>query len=90
MFPPGIVAVSIDLSTSRTVSGRWLTEPSEPSDAVDDEPFSVDDPVLAVGDVPRGGVWADMVNRRRGLVWGLSLGLGSFSTTEQDEDARAV
>jgi len=33
-----------------------LTEFTEPKDAVDDDPFSVDEPVLAVGDVPRGGV----------------------------------
>jgi len=33
-----------------------LTLLKEPSEAVDDDPFSVDEPVLAVGDVPRGGV----------------------------------
>ena len=57
IFPQGTVAVSIDLSTSFTVCGLWLTLFREPNDAVDDEPFSVDEPVLAVGDVPRGGVW---------------------------------
>jgi len=57
IFPPGIVAVSIDLSTSFTVCGLWFTLLREPNDVVDDDPFSVDEPVLAVGDVPRGGVW---------------------------------
>jgi len=57
MFPPGIVAVSIDLSTSRTVCGLWFRLLRDPSDAVDDEAFRVDEPVLlAVGDVPRGGI----------------------------------
>lgn len=56
MFPPGMVAVSIDLSTSRTVCGLWFKLLREPKDAVDDDAFSVDEPVLAVGDVPRGGV----------------------------------
>jgi len=51
------------------VCGLWFTLFREPNEAVDEEPFSVDDPVLAVGDVPRGGVGeVDMVNRRRGLV----------------------
>ena len=55
-MPSGIDAVSIDLSTSFTVFGLWLAEFREPKDAVEDDPFNVDDPVLAVGDVPRGGV----------------------------------
>jgi len=88
MFPPGSEAVSIDFSTSFTVWGLWLILLKEPKDAVDDDPFSVDEPVLAVGDVPRGGVWelcGVMPKRRRGLAWGLSFRLGSLSTT-----ARAV
>jgi len=39
-----------------TEFGFWLTKLREPRDVVEDEPFSVDDPLLAVGDVPRSGV----------------------------------
>jgi len=44
------------LSTSFTVFGLWFTLLREPRDAVDGDAFSVDEPLLAVGDVPRGGV----------------------------------
>lgn len=94
MVNPGADGLSKFLSVSRAldVVGRGnVPLPMEVRDAVEDDPLIVDEPVLVVGDVPReltGGVCVGPTpNNLRGLLCGLSLGLGSLSViTAADEE----
>lgn len=97
MVSPGVEVFNIFLSVSREFVGVWRSSvplPMEVKDAVDDEPLMVVDEQVLVGDVPReptGGVceaeWVGTTpKRRRGLLCGLSFGLGSLSVRHTPDD----
>jgi hypothetical protein len=93
MVSPGAEGLSMFLRVSRALDavGRGKVPlPMEVRDAVEDDPLIVDEPVLVVGDVPReftGGVCVGPTpNNRRGLLCGLSFGLGSLSEITAAEE----